>query len=209
MTLYDDLNALALDIARHFQCVADSSVLEEALRAAITAASRPGAPRGLSAAALTLARAIAERSQFGLDHDPELEYTDVCTILSMSPGEAEVVMDELVEAGWMRGRTNANAPIGVAFVGPTLDLFLAMDPLVMRWHPKEDAEALLTLIRERLPAEGFLLEDADRALSWGPRRLNVAAKLLVRERRIDAPEAMGTGSYAFHHGRLLPRGRRQ
>jgi hypothetical protein len=161
------------------------------------AQQRPLQGSPLSVHAQRLAALLCERSEAGLSLDPQLGVEEVLQTLNITENETAVAADELKEHGMVTlhqhsGMGNA----GFGRISPTPELFFVTDPYLKGWNPATDARALAAvLVNEGKDIRS--LAEADKLLSWGPRRLNPAAYFLSLRGHAQPLEQLFCHPYAY------------
>jgi hypothetical protein len=159
---------------------------------------QPLPSRGLSEHAQRLAVLLNERSATGLDSDVFLGADMVSEALPMTDDELAMAADELEEKEWVKLlKTSGMGKAGFTEISPTAKLFLETDSPLKGWNPRNDAKTLAATLVDMGDDRGADLATLDKALGWGPRRLNPAAHYLATNGYADHIEVMGTHPYVY------------
>lgn len=163
----------------------------------------------MSVHAQRLAVLLAERSRTGDLLDPQLNAATVLQDLEITEDEASMAADELQERGWVRLHISTNmGRAGFARISPEPILFINVDRFVKGWDPAVDASALAAILVNSAQ-ESLTMQEADKKLSWGPRRINSAAHFLIlRELAKGHVFQSGDDPYAYYYLEATPRTKR-
>jgi hypothetical protein len=138
-----------------------------------------------------------------------LDAAEVCKQLDITGAELELAADELQELRWATARGNIRTgEIGFGIISPEPLLFCHIDPHVKGWNPETDAHALAVALVNS-GEDTMRLEEADKLLGWGPRRINPAAYYL---RSLGLAKAhvrqAGDNPYTFYYLQVTPKTKR-
>ena len=126
----------------------------------------------------------------------------------MSEEDLSEAADELDQHGWVHlSQTLGMGKANFSDLWPTPLLFIETDPIVKGCDPRTDAKTLAATMMNA-GADGVSLAEMDKALGWGPRRLNPAACYLSLNDYAKASQVCGSHPYAFEHMFITPRTRR-
>jgi hypothetical protein len=171
------------------------------------AVEQPLPQKGLSVHAQRLATLLNERSEHALAAtgapDPILSIDDVVQALGMTEHEVDEAADELETTGWaiLLRRNVLGLPISLGHIRPSPLLFVETDPVFKGWNPREDARALAAVMVNS-GKDVMTLDEAERALAWGSRRMNATAHALKIGGHADViggDRAYGTSAYYGFH----------
>lgn len=168
---------------------------------------RPLNEAGLSTHAQRLAALLNQRSETGTQPDPLLGKEEVTAALGLTEEEVAVAADELEE----RGLVQLHKAIGMGKAGfyrisPTSYLFFETDVDIRGRNTETDARTLAAAA-VNTGKDVVSLSEIDKALSWGPRRINPAADYLALHGYVNPSKASGH-PYSYPHFIVTPRTKR-
>ena len=172
------------------------------------AQQRPLDQTGLTIHAQLLAALLNERSKNGMILDPILDSNEVLRVLDLTEDEIAIVADELEELGLAQLHKHLGmGKAGFGKISPTPRLFFETDPYLKGWNAEADARALAAAILNT-GKETLSLIEADKILSWGPRRINPAAQYLESYGLANPLKSLGSDPYVYSALIITPRTRR-
>jgi len=137
-------------------------------------AVRVATPTGYSPAATAIARFFVEASEHGVGFDPQIDADE----LREKTGLTEEDLDDAIhELSGMVKETFGT-------VRPECDLFAEFDGYWMPWKPADDALVVAAAMINSADFPAQLAAIAER-IGWPARRLNAAARYLIRRRIVD------------------------
>lgn len=122
---------------------------------------------------------LNKRSQTGQIHDPKITYDKCLEILKKKvqiddlQNELASVVYELKRTGLIALRLDPSTPLGFYSIFPTEYFFCKTDHLFQKWNPKSDAIEIVRLLQKE-KKESIWVQELDKILKWGRRRLNPA-----------------------------------
>jgi hypothetical protein len=129
----------------------------------------------LSAAASAVARHFVERSELGVDYDPQTNVGELQEKLGMTEEDIVDGIDELKGLGCIRMSPHFG-PRNTWTLGPQKRLFTRFDKHWKDWDPSKDAIVLARRVQDN---EAANTEEAAQKLGWSPRRINPALAYLI------------------------------
>ena len=142
----------------------------------------------LSPEATAVARHLNEGSRNGHPFDPQARVEELPGLLSLSPDDIEIAIDELRDQGLVEFNGSHDR------VWPTNRLFWETDALFAQWDPALDAQQVARFV-VAYPHDYPDLKDIADGLGWPPRRLNPAATYLIEAGLVGDRPALGTAPY--------------
>lgn len=148
------------------------------------------APEGWSNAATLVAEYFVSKSDHAGPMDPIASYEDIQDATELPMPDVRIGVLDLAGAGLLE----CTKSMSTSRIHPKPDLFVVFDATFMDWSPEEDAKKLGTFLHN-LETRMASLEEIDKTLDWGPRRLNAAAAFLVAARVVGESNHIGGGKY--------------
>jgi hypothetical protein len=146
----------------------------------------------LSPAAAAIVQLMVERSETGMEMDPDIEPDEIQTATGLSDDDIVDAVDELRGLDLVRDHPSLNSgKIGFDFLTPESELFVRMDRHFKPWNPEEDALRIAADLVNDEDASGGVPKLAER-YGWDPRRMNPAVEYLVNRKLIAYGNEVGT-----------------
>lgn len=140
---------------------------------------------GLSHNAFIVARLLCEKSEWGREADPSVEWEDLLS-LEIPEDELEEALYELEEEGLITIHKAIGAPRGISHISSKNALFWRVDPVVKGWDPRKDAIKVAGLLANK---ESLTAIELQKLTEWPIRRLNPAISFLAEHEYVLASKA--------------------
>jgi len=151
---------------------------------------------GLSLAAETIARLIAEKSKKAMVGDPQFTPDVIMKQCGLAEDDMAEGVDELVQTGRIR-KLDALGQPHFAVIWPESTFFVAYDSVFGIGNPKEDARRLAIEIVNS-GNDNCSVSTLSEITSWTPRRINPAVEYLVSHHVVKGLRAMSPDWTAGH-----------
>jgi hypothetical protein len=172
------------------------------------ARQRPLEGLPLSAHAQRMAAWINQHSEDGTRYQ-HFERDEIFKDLELTPDEAGMAASELEDCGWVELDVDTGSgPAGFSSLQPLPELFFRTDPVLQGWDPEADAVALAAAMINVARSDCVNLDEVDKHLAWGPRRLNPAADYLAAHGYVNPSRSVGSAPYTYANALLSHRTRR-
>lgn len=148
----------------------------------------------LSPAAIAIGTHMVRTSESGETFDPQLDFDDLAAATGLSPGDVEVGVLDLVEAGLLEESNT----IGSTSVWPLGPLFITFDPHVHDWRPSADAKTLAATM-VNLGRDQYSPTDLNAELRWPRRRMNAALHAVRAAGLADCLDFLDGEDWAVSH----------
>jgi hypothetical protein len=162
----------------------------------------------LSPHAQRVAAWINQHSEHGTRYQ-DFERDAILKDLELTPDQAGMAASELGDCGWVQLDVDTGSgPAGFSSLQPLPKLFFKTDPFLRGWDPEEDAVALAAAMINVARSDCVQLDEVDKHLGWGPRRINPAADYLAAYGYVNPSRSAGSAPYAYANALLSHRTRR-
>ena len=156
---------------------------------------------------MLLLKQLSQNSELGQANDPLIKYDDCLQLIrekidgENGKKELGLAIYELEKSGLIYKHVSVNSPFGWHTIGPREYFFCMTDHIFQNWNPKTDGKSVIRLLLGRNDIAANL-EELDKGLGWGPRRLNSALAFLYMNNLIHHNYELGGIKYVLPWARL-------